>query len=99
MKMKAARRPPPAEARRADSAAAVRRALIYEGYEVEVAGDGPGALVRARERLPDLVILDVMLPGLDGVEVCRRLRADGDVPILMLTARDATADRVRGLDS
>jgi two-component system, OmpR family, response regulator MprA len=80
-------------------AAAVRRALIYEGYAVEVAADGPGALARAREQLPDLVVLDVMLPGLDGIEVCRRLRADGDVPILMLTARDATADRVLGLDS
>jgi two-component system response regulator MprA len=80
-------------------AAAVRRALIYEGYEVEVAGDGSAALAAARERLPDLVVLDVMLPGLDGLEVCRRLRADGDLPILMLTTRDATADRVRGLDS
>jgi two-component system response regulator MprA len=80
-------------------AAAVRRALIYEGYDVDVAGDGPSALARARERLPDLVVLDVMLPGLDGIEVCRRLRADGDVPILMLTARDTTADRVLGLDS
>jgi two-component system, OmpR family, response regulator MprA len=80
-------------------AASLRRALIYEGYDVEVAGDGLGALARARERLPDLVVLDVMLPGLDGIEVCRRLRADGDVPILMLTARDGLADRVRGLDS
>jgi two-component system response regulator MprA len=80
-------------------AAALRRALIYEGYAVEVASDGPGALAAARDRLPDLVVLDVMLPGLDGVEVCRRLRAGGDVPILMLTALDATADRVRGLDS
>src|SRR6266545_838079 len=80
-------------------AAAVRRSLIYEGYEVEVAGDGPAALARARERLPDLVVLDVMLPGLDGVEVCRRLRADGDVPILMLTARDGLESRVEGLDS
>ncbi|MGH2599468.1 MAG: winged helix-turn-helix domain-containing protein [Dehalococcoidia bacterium] len=88
-------------------AASLRRALIYEGYDVEVAADGPSALVRARERLPDLVILDVMLPlrlpsgqaGLDGIEVCRRLRAEGDLPILMLTARDATADRVLGLDS
>jgi two-component system response regulator MprA len=80
-------------------AASLRRALIYEGYRVEVAGDGPTALASARDRLPDLVVLDVMLPGLDGIEVCRRLRAAGDAPILMLTARDATADRVRGLDS
>ncbi len=80
-------------------AASLRRALIYEGYTVEVAGDGPAALARARERPPDLVVLDVMLPGLDGVEVATRLRAGDDVPILMLTARDATADRVRGLDA
>jgi two-component system response regulator MprA len=79
-------------------AAAVRRALAYEGYEVDVAGDGRGAIAIARERLPDLVVLDVMLPELDGMEVCRRLRAGSDVPILMLTARDAVADRVAGLD-
>ncbi|HLZ72123.1 MAG TPA: response regulator transcription factor [Dehalococcoidia bacterium] len=79
--------------------ASLRRALIYEGYRVETAGDGPAALACTRERLPDLVVLDVMLPGIDGMEVCRRLRDDGDIPILMLTARDATADRVRGLDS
>src|SRR3982074_370552 len=80
-------------------AASLRRALIYEGYAVDVAPDGPLALTRARETPPDLVILDVMLRGMDGVEVCRRLRAEGDVPILMLTARDGTADRVTGLDS
>jgi two-component system response regulator MprA len=79
--------------------AALKRALHYEGYSVEVAGDGPSALTHAASRPPDLVLLDVMLPGLDGVEVCRRLRAGDDVPILMLTARDATGDRVRGLDS
>jgi two-component system response regulator MprA len=80
-------------------AAALRRALIYEGYAVDVAPDGNLALRRARERTPDIVVLDLMLPGIDGLEVCRRLRAEGDVPILMLTARDATADRVEGLDS
>jgi two-component system, OmpR family, response regulator MprA len=80
-------------------AAALRRALVYEGYQVEVAPDGQIALSRARERMPDLAILDVMLPGIDGIEVTRRLRAEGDVPILMLTARDGTADRVKGLDS
>jgi two-component system response regulator MprA len=82
-------------------AASLRRALAYEGYEVAVAEDGPAALVCAGERPPDLIVLDVMLPRLDGVEVCRRLRTAGDrdVAILMLTARDATADRVRGLDS
>ena len=66
---------------------------------MEVAVDGPGALVAARDRPPDLVVLDVLLPGLDGVEVCRRLRAGSDVPILMLTARDAISDRVGGLDA
>ncbi len=80
-------------------AAALKRALHYEGYSVAVAGDGPAALACAASEPPDLVLLDVMLPGLDGVEVCRRLRAADDVPILMLTARDATGDRVRGLDS
>jgi two-component system response regulator MprA len=79
-------------------AAALRRALIYEGYQVEVAPDGQIALSRARERMPDLAILDIMMPGMDGLEVTRRLRAEGDVPILLLTAKDGTADRVRGLD-
>jgi two-component system response regulator MprA len=80
-------------------AASLRRALAYEGYAVEIAADGPGALAAARDRPPDLVVLDVMLPGLDGVEVCRRLRAGSDLPILMLTARDAISDRVAGLDA
>jgi two-component system response regulator MprA len=80
-------------------AASLRRALAYEGYAVEVAADGPGALVAARDRPPDLVVLDVMLPGLDGVEVCRRLRDGSDVAILMLTARDGISDRVGGLDA
>ena len=80
-------------------AATVQRVLVYEGWQVQVAADGPSALRSAREDPPDLVVLDVMLPGLDGTEVCRRLRAAGDVSILMLTALDGTADRVRGLDS
>ena len=80
-------------------AASLRRALAYEGHQVEVAADGPGALLAARDRPPDLVVLDGMLPGLDGVEVCRRLRAGSDVPILMLTARDSISDRVSGLDA
>jgi two-component system response regulator MprA len=80
-------------------AASVRRALAYEGHEVEVAADGASALVAARDRPPDLVVLDVMLPGIDGVEVCRRLREGSDTPILMLTAREAVADRVKGLDA
>ena len=79
--------------------ASLRRALAYEGYEVTTASGGVEALASARTRLPDLVILDVMMPGLDGIEVCRRLREGGEVPILMLTARDGTADRVLGLDS
>ena len=77
----------------------LRRALVYEGYDVLTAVDGVEGLARARETPPDLVILDVMMPGLDGIEVCRRLRAEGEVAILMLTARDGTSDRVRGLDS
>ncbi len=80
-------------------AASLQRALAYEGHTVEVAAEGPGALVAARDRPPDLVVLDLMLPGLDGVEVCRRLRQGSDVPILMLTARDAISDRVSGLDA
>ena len=83
----------------ASIAAALRRALLYEGYAVTVAADGVAGLQRAQSDAPDLVILDIMLPGIDGLEVCRRIRADDDVPVLMLTARDATADRVLGLDS
>src|SRR5579875_2371660 len=78
---------------------ALRRALAYEGYEVLTAESGEAGLRLARERPPDLVVLDVLLPGLDGLEVCRRLRAGGDVPILMLTARDEVSDRVAGLDA
>jgi len=77
----------------------LRRGLIFEGFTVEVVDDGLAALAAARERPPELVILDLMLPGLDGLEVARRLRAVGDVPIIMLTARDAVADRVAGLES
>jgi two-component system response regulator MprA len=80
-------------------AASVRRALIYEGYDVSVVHDGTEALRMARDHMPDLLILDIMMPEIDGVEVCRRIRADGDVPVLMLTAKDAVADRVLGLDA
>jgi two-component system, OmpR family, response regulator MprA len=80
-------------------AASLQRALAYEGHSVAVAPDGGAALAAARDRTPDLVVLDVMLPGIDGVEVCRRLRQGSDVPILMLTARDAVSDRVTGLDA
>ncbi len=77
----------------------LKRGLIYEGYRVDVAYDGPSGLSMARENPPDLVLLDWMLPGLDGIEVCRRLRKAGDVPILMLTAKEDVADRVAGLDA
>ena len=77
----------------------LRRGLTYEGYRVDTAGDGPTGMALARETPPDVVILDWMLPGLDGLEVCRRLRAAGDVPILMLTAKEAVSDRVQGLDA
>ena len=77
----------------------MRRALAYEGYGVDVALRGDEALQKTLQHPPDLVILDLMLPGLDGLEVCRRLRAAGNqVPVLMLTAKDAIADRVAGLD-
>ncbi len=76
----------------------VRRGLTYENYEVEVATDGLTGLQKAQQDPPDLVVLDLMLPGLDGMEVCRRLRAGSNVPILMLTARDSVNDRVMGLD-
>lgn len=79
---------------------ALERALGFEGYEVEVARDGAIALSMLRERTYDLIILDVMMPHLDGLEACRRIRAGGDdVPILMLTARTAVDDRVEGLDA
>lgn len=77
----------------------LRRALVTEGYDVDVALDGLEGLQVAQDRPPDLVILDVLMPGIDGIEVCRRLRANGPVPILMLTARDEVRDRVAGLDA
>ncbi len=82
----------------------VRRGLIFEGFDVEIAANGRVALEVIRDRLPDLVILDLMLPEIDGLEVARRVRAAEDVdgrermPILMLTARDLVVDRVSGLD-
>lgn len=77
----------------------LRRNLAYEGFAVDVALDGPAGLQQVRDRLPDLIVLDRMLPGLDGLEVLRRLRAAGDAtPVLMLTARDAIDDRVAGLE-
>src|SRR5690349_11815848 len=76
----------------------LRRGLAFEGFVVEVAGDGLAALTAAREHLPDVVVLDLMLPGLDGMEVAQRLRAGSNTPIIMLTARDSVADRVAGLE-
>ena len=80
-------------------AATLQRVLTAEGHDVELAGDGLEAVRRAREHPPDLVVLDVMLPGLDGIGVCRRLRATAQFPILLLTALGGTEERVKGLDS
>jgi two-component system, OmpR family, response regulator MprA len=77
----------------------LRRSLRAEGHEVRSAGDGAEALTAAEQFVPDLVVLDLGLPRLDGIEVLKRLRADSDVPVLILTARTETGDRVEGLDS
>jgi two-component system response regulator MprA len=78
----------------------LRRLLALEGYSVATAANGEDALRQAAERFPDLVVLDVMMPGLDGIEVCRRMRAsDSRLCIIMLTARDAVPDRVLGLET
>jgi two-component system response regulator MprA len=80
----------------------IRLGMKYEGARVEAAMDGLAALEAARRLRPNLIILDIMLPGIDGLEVCRRLRAQeatADLPILMLTARDDVSDRVAGLDT
>lgn len=75
-------------------------ALELNGYEVTACADGVEALAAFRESRPDVLVLDVMMPGVDGLGVCRVLRAEGDrIPILMLTARVETADRVAGLDA
>jgi two-component system, OmpR family, response regulator len=80
-------------------AAAIRRGLRFEGLVADIAGGGEEALRKAGATEYDAIVLDVMMPGLDGFEACRRLRADGVwAPVLMLTARDAVEDRVRGLD-
>ena len=79
---------------------ALERALQLEGFEVELAHDGDSTLAAVEKRTPDAVVLDVMMPGLDGLDVTRRLRRTGNrVPILLLTARDAVGDRVEGLDA
>ena len=76
----------------------LRRILLVEGFEPDICEDGESALVKAQLAPPDLMVLDLMLPGLDGLEVCRRMRQMSQAPILMLTARDAVADRVAGLE-
>ena len=77
----------------------LKRGLVYDGYVVDAAATGAQGLTTARDRVPDLVILDVMLPGLDGYEVLDRLRrASASVPVLMLTAKDAAEDQVKGLE-
>ena len=79
--------------------ATLRRALLYAGYDVQLAATGEEALQKALEAQPDLAVLDVMLPGIDGLEVTRRLREDRpELPIILLTARDSVQDRVEGLD-
>lgn len=75
------------------------RSLLFEGYDVEMATDGYQGLEMFIKHRPDLIILDLMLPGLDGIEVCQRIREESDAPIIMLTARDSVDDRVLGLDS
>ena len=80
--------------------AALERALALAGYDVTTAEDGEEGLRALRRTRPELVVLDVLMPGLDGVSACRQLRRDGDAtPVLMLTARDAVSDRVAGLDA
>jgi DNA-binding response OmpR family regulator len=76
----------------------VTRYLEREGFAVESVGDGQEALARADAQLPDLVVLDIMLPGLDGLEVCRRLRSRAPIPVVMLTARGSEEDKVLGLE-
>ncbi len=77
----------------------LRRGLAYENYKVTATADGSGGLAAARDNPPDLVILDWMMPGMDGLEVCKRLRAASNVPILMLTAKESVSDRVTGLET
>lgn len=84
-----------------DDAKTVELVKLYlnrDGYKVLAAYDGTEALRLARESHPDLIVLDLMLPGIDGIEICRTLRAESDVPVIMLTARTTEQDRLTGLD-
>ena len=83
-----------------DVRAALRRALLLAGYEVVLAADGAEGLLKAGTEVPDVIVLDVGMPQMDGLQVCRALRAAGNrTPVLMLTAREAVADRIEGLDA
>jgi DNA-binding response OmpR family regulator len=77
----------------------LRRALLLEGYDAQLVKNGLAGIAAFHEKKPDLIILDLMLPGIDGIEVCKRIREESNLPILMLTARDTVEDRVLGLDS
>lgn len=77
----------------------LERSLVYEGYEVDSAMNGEYGLELVQKKSPDLIVLDLMLPGMDGLEFTEKIRVDNNVPILMLTARDGLEDRVHGLDS
>ncbi len=86
-----------------DDEEALRESLTYtlvkEGYQVTSAGDGMSALKLFHKQVPDVIILDLMLPGIDGMEICWRLRAYSDVPILILTAKDQDIDKIWGLEA
>jgi DNA-binding response OmpR family regulator len=82
----------------AELALAIAARLRSDGHEVQVSGDGPGAVALIASWCPDAVVLDVMLPGFDGLEVCRRIQRDRPVPVIMLTARGSETDRVVGLE-
>lgn len=86
-----------------DDEAPLRDSLSYtlrkEGYEVTTAADGNSAIKQFHKQVPDLILLDLMLPEVDGMEICWRIRAFSDVPIVMLTAKDQDVDKIRGLDA
>ena len=82
-----------------DIASFIKRGLVLKGYDVDVASTGSEGLDALRDGPPDIVLLDLMLPEVDGVEVCRRIRAVSDVPVIMLTALDSVKDKVRGLEA